>query len=208
MRKTISSTRKTTISRFDRNKEDPMREDILKKRYYRKNEKGEVIENWPELCKRVAKAVALNETEESQFFEAMVYGLFLPNTPALTNAGREDFTLSACFVPRLTNGLQNILNCIKDTALIQKMGGGTGFCFDDPDLPAQLPGDYRPTFLIKKAHEDVALARSTVLKHADLRVVDSDDHFDNVHLIKDDMLSIFSFEALLRHPTGISGISS
>ncbi len=184
-----------------------MREDILKKRYYQRDAKGEPVEDWPGLCKRVAKTVARNEAEERQFFEIMVYGLFLPNTPALTNAGRSDFTLSACFVPRLTNGVQNILDCIRTMAMIQKMGGGTGFCFDDPDLPAQLPKNYRATFMIKETHPDVALARALILKHADLRVVKSDDRFNNVHFIEDDMMSIFSFEVLLKRPRFI-GFSS
>jgi ribonucleotide reductase alpha subunit len=184
-----------------------MREDILKKRYYRKNAQGEPIEKWPDLCRRVAKAVALDEAEERMFFQAMVYALFLPNTPALTNAGRDSFTLSACFLPRLTNGLENILNCIRDMALIQKMGGGTGFCFDDPDLPAQLPENYRPTFLIEETHPDVALVRANKPEHADLRTVDSDGHFEGVHIIQDNMSSIFSFEALLKQPKYI-GFSS
>lgn len=136
------------------------------------------MEDWAGLCRRVAKTVARNETEERQFFEIMVYGLFLPNTPALSNAGRPDFTLSSCFVPRLSNGVHNILDCIRTMAIIQKMGGGTGFCLDDPDLPAQLPVTYRPTFLIKETHPDVALTRANMLKHADLKVVESGDHFD------------------------------
>ncbi len=184
-----------------------MREDILKKRYYRKDADGRPMEDWPALCKRVAKAVALDEAEERQFFEAMVYGYFLPNTPALTNAGRQDFTLSACFVPKLSNGIENILDAIRTMALIQKMGGGTGFCFDDPGLPAQLPESYRPVFLISREHPDAALVERTVLDHTEVRTVGSEANFTDIHVVRDDMAHIFSFEALLEKP-GFIGFSS
>ena len=68
-----------------------MREDILKERYFRKDPQGTVIEDWPKLCERVSEAIAVTADQKRAFFNVMHDCLFLPNTPALTNAGRPDF---------------------------------------------------------------------------------------------------------------------
>lgn len=58
-------------------------EDVLRKRYFLKDEKGEVIEDWEGLCSRVAKAVSQNVNEYKDFYEVLHECLFLPNMPAL-----------------------------------------------------------------------------------------------------------------------------
>ena len=35
-----------------------MRDDILRERYFRKDSRGNVIEDWPKLCERVSEAIA------------------------------------------------------------------------------------------------------------------------------------------------------
>lgn len=107
-----------------------MREDILRERYYWKDEKGNPLEDWAGLCHRVAKALAKEEKQEEDFFEIMHDCLFLPNSPALTNAGRESFTMSACFVLPIEDSVAGIFDTAKYSALVHKMGGGTGFSFD------------------------------------------------------------------------------
>jgi ribonucleoside-diphosphate reductase alpha chain len=106
-----------------------MREDVLKKRYYLKDAEGNVIEDWASLCDRVARAVAETEEDFQEFRKVLYDRLFLPNSPALTNAGSEGFSLSACFVLPVPDSMDGIFEAVKQAALIQKAGGGTGFSF-------------------------------------------------------------------------------
>ncbi len=121
---------------------------VLQARYLKKDETGAVVETPRALFTRVAETIAqaeLNYGDERQraqwadrFFELMVSGRFLPNSPTLMNAGREMGMLSACFVLPVRDSVGEIFESIKNTALIQKAGGGTGFAFDE----LRPTGDY------------------------------------------------------------------
>lgn len=116
---------------------------VLRTRYLKKDASGKVVETPEELFRRVAHTVASIESTyrkplskkatqelEDQFFELMVTGVFMPNSPTLMNAGREMGMLSACFVLPVGDSIDEIFDTVKATALIQKAGGGTGFSFD------------------------------------------------------------------------------
>ncbi|MGE4546212.1 MAG: vitamin B12-dependent ribonucleotide reductase [Desulfurella sp.] len=106
---------------------------VLKSRYLKKNEFGEVIETPDEMLKRVANHIAQNEKDfdywYEKFYELMASLKFLPNTPTLVNAGNPLGQLSACFVLPVGDSMEEIFEAVKQTAIIHKTGGGTGFSF-------------------------------------------------------------------------------
>ncbi|MCA1739711.1 MAG: vitamin B12-dependent ribonucleotide reductase [Actinobacteria bacterium] len=116
---------------------------VLKKRYLKKDERGEAIEEPIDLFRRVAKNIAegelrMGEGEEAQrlyeesrekFLQLMLSRKFMPNSPTLMNAGRELQQLSACFVLPVEDSIDGIYDTLKHQAIIHKSGGGTGFGF-------------------------------------------------------------------------------
>ena len=117
---------------------------VLGKRYLKKNDQGEIVEEPETMFWRVAYTIAKEDArfgaseaavEEvaRQFFDLMVAGKFEPNSPTLMNAGRPLGQLSACFVlpvdDALSNGKSGIYDTLKSMALVHQSGGGTGFSF-------------------------------------------------------------------------------
>lgn len=111
--------------------------EVLKKRYLRRDLRGEVVETPGELFGRVAAHVSLAEANyggdpevyRQKFLGMMRNLLFMPNSPTLMNAGLELGQLSACFVLPVDDSLEGIFDTLKYMALIHQSGGGTGFSF-------------------------------------------------------------------------------
>ena len=114
---------------------------VLETRYVRRGEDGHILETPQELFVRVAKTLAYAEVifgksgDESQWNDKFLQLLssldFLPNSPTLMNAGMPHGQLSACFVIPVEDSLAGIFEALKQAALVQQTGGGTGFSFSN-----------------------------------------------------------------------------
>ena len=113
---------------------------VLQRRYLSKDREGNVLEDPDGMFRRVAQNLSQSDLEygateaeraatEDRFYQVMRRLEFLPNSPTLMNAGRELQQLSACFVLPVEDSLDSIFTKVKQTALIHKSGGGTGFAF-------------------------------------------------------------------------------
>jgi len=112
---------------------------VLRKRILRRDLNGDPVETPTEMFKRVAWEIAkverafCSEAEvrnlATDFFLSMNSLEFLPNSPTLVNAGLPNGQLAGCFVLPLEDSMSSIFGNLKNMALIQKSGGGTGFSF-------------------------------------------------------------------------------
>lgn len=113
---------------------------VLERRYLKKDDHLKVTESPEELFYRVALNIAEGELKfggskkdvdkwMKEFYSLMTSMMFMPNSPTLMNAGSDLQQLSACFVLPVSDSIEDIFETIKNTALIHKSGGGTGFSF-------------------------------------------------------------------------------
>src|SRR5207237_1057399 len=113
---------------------------VLRERYLTR-QGGEVVETPEEMCWRVALTIARGEARYGRseaavreiaeaFYDIMIEGDFLPNSPTLMNAGKGNgLQYSACYVLPVGDSMEEIFDSVKAAAIIHKSGGGTGFAF-------------------------------------------------------------------------------
>jgi len=113
---------------------------VLRERYLTR-QGGEVVETPEEMCWRVALTIARGEARYGRsdaavreiaeaFYDMMIDGSFLPNSPTLMNAGKGNgLQYSACYVLPVGDSMEEIFDSVKAAAIIHKSGGGTGFAF-------------------------------------------------------------------------------
>ena len=112
---------------------------VFRQRYLRKRPDGEPSETITDVFRRVASCVAAAKDEEEQaeaeelFYDLMTELRFLPNSPTFTGAGTPLAQLAACFVLPISDDMgrekDGIFQTLRDMALVQQTGGGTGFSF-------------------------------------------------------------------------------
>ena len=114
---------------------------VLERRYLRKGPDGRPVETVEQMFHRVASHIAAVEEEwggdvaavEAAFYDLITSLRFMPNSPTFTGAGTPLAQLAACFVLPVADDMgrreDGIFQTLRDAALIQQTGGGTGFSF-------------------------------------------------------------------------------
>jgi ribonucleoside-diphosphate reductase alpha chain len=110
---------------------------VVSKRYAVKDFNGNPVEEWSDIVYRVVGHVAKAEQEpqrRDEFFNAMAKVMldreFIPNTPCLVNAGKTNGQLAACFVLKVPDSINGIMEHARNCAVIHQTGGGTGMTYE------------------------------------------------------------------------------
>lgn len=110
---------------------------VVAKRYATRNEKGEPIEDWAAIVRRVVGHISTAESDPAgrkafydQMTAVMLSREFIPNTPCLVNAGKPKGQLAACFVLEVPDSIEGIMEHASRVAIIHQTGGGTGMTYE------------------------------------------------------------------------------
>jgi len=182
---------------------------VLKRRYLRKDDRGDVIETPDMMFDRVAENVASvdflyadrsAEDERREFFEAMRGLKFIPNSPTLMNAGTPLQQLAACFAIPVEDSIEGIFDALKWAAIVHQTGGGTGFSFSrlrpSGDLVSSTQGQASGPISFMRIFDTAteAIRQGGRRRGASMGVLRV-DHPDIIQFIhsKDDMRSMSNF---------------
>jgi ribonucleoside-diphosphate reductase alpha chain len=113
---------------------------VLERRYLHRKDGGAPLETpggalWRVACEVARGSEPWSAEEELERLRRDYYTMmarldFLPNSPTLMNAGKQNgLQYSACYVLPVPDSMDGIFETNKRAALIHKSGGGTGFSF-------------------------------------------------------------------------------
>ena len=104
--------------------------DVLRSKYLAPGETGP-LEIWDRVARAMASVEADPEVWYDRFFSLLIDFKFIPGGRVMHGAGRDEArrkpTLSNCYViPIQEDSLEGIYNCLKESALVYRTGGGVG----------------------------------------------------------------------------------
>ena len=112
-------------------------EKVVSKRYSLKDANGNALETWADIVRRVVGHVSTaekNQQTREWFYDKMTNVMlnreFIPNTPCLVNAGKPQGQLAACFVLKVPDSIEGIMEHAQSAAIIHQTGGGTGMTYE------------------------------------------------------------------------------
>jgi len=103
---------------------------LLCKRYLIHSEEAEICPRCGERHETVEQMLERASFGNVDYYNMMARLDFLPGSPALFNAGGKG-TLSACFKFDVEDTMESILRVGSKSALVQKWGGGVGYCLSE-----------------------------------------------------------------------------
>ncbi|NQV08288.1 adenosylcobalamin-dependent ribonucleoside-diphosphate reductase [Candidatus Woesearchaeota archaeon] len=123
----VKNENKYSIGKYKLNK---YHLEALKRLYTRFNKNKQIRISWSDLLARLKNGY-FNQYEEqiTDFFNMLTTKRFMANTPAIANFGNPLGMGSACFVMDVKDSIDEIMETLKQTAIVFKAGGGMGYNF-------------------------------------------------------------------------------
>ena len=105
--------------------------DILKKYYSQKDSVGRPYEDVDDIINRIVMSIipARDPRFRDLMWKEITEMNIVPSSPIWMNAGTDMGQLSACFVLPIEDSIPSIYETLKNSAIVHKSGGGTGFAF-------------------------------------------------------------------------------
>lgn len=109
--------------------------DLLNKRYFLRDDNGELIEHsWEDVIERVTSNISDSELHQDDkqkwkdiFYKKILNLEMIPSSPCLFNAGTQSQQLSSCFIVDIDDNIESIFNTVAECAKIFQRCGGAGF---------------------------------------------------------------------------------